>query len=61
MCVVCLMLVSLLGSEPLIDDFRYVATASAYGHWLDAGEFVAAAADLGIPHPPGSPLASNRK
>ena len=36
----------------------YVATASAYGHWLDTGEFISVAADLGIAHPPGSPLAS---
>ncbi len=36
----------------------YVATLSAYGHWLDAGEFVSVAADLGIAHPPGHPLAS---
>lgn len=36
----------------------YVATLSAYGHWLDAGEFVSVAADLGISHPPGHPLAS---
>lgn len=36
----------------------YVATLSAHGHWLDSGEFVAVAADLGISHPPGHPLAS---
>lgn len=35
----------------------YVATASGYGHWLDAGEFVAQAEQLGISHPPGHPLA----
>ncbi len=34
----------------------YLATASAHGHWLDAGEFVAAARWLGIAHPPGQPL-----
>ena len=36
----------------------YLSTASGYAHWLDAGEFVAAAADFGISHPPGHPLAS---
>lgn len=35
----------------------YVATASGYAHWLDSGEFVAQAADFGIAHPPGQPLA----
>ncbi|MBW1905545.1 MAG: DUF2723 domain-containing protein, partial [Deltaproteobacteria bacterium] len=32
--------------------------ASGYAHWLDSGEFVAAAADFGISHPPGHPLAA---
>lgn len=36
----------------------YIATASAYAHWLDTGEFVSSASDLGIAHPPGSPVAS---
>lgn len=35
----------------------YVATASGFGHWLDAGEFTAAASYLDISHPPGHPLA----
>lgn len=38
--------------------FAYLATASAHGYWLDAGELVAAAVDLDIAHPPGHPLAS---
>ncbi len=36
----------------------YLCTASGYAHWLDSGEFVAVAADFGISHPPGHPLAS---
>jgi hypothetical protein len=36
----------------------YVATASGFAHWFDSGEFVAAAADFGISHPPGQPLAT---
>ncbi len=35
----------------------HLATASGYGYWLDGGEFVAQAADFGISHPPGHPLA----
>lgn len=45
----------LAGVPPL---FAYLSTASGYAHWLDSGEFVAAAADFGISHPPGHPLAS---
>ncbi|MGB8332327.1 MAG: DUF2723 domain-containing protein [Polyangiales bacterium] len=44
----------LVGVPPLL---VYVATASGYAHWFDSGEFVAAAADFGISHPPGHPLA----
>ena len=36
----------------------YLATASAHAYWLDAGEFVEAAAQLDISHPPGHPLAA---
>ncbi len=36
----------------------YIATLSAYGSWLDGGEFVASAATLGVTHPPGHPLQS---
>jgi hypothetical protein len=45
----------LAGVPPL---FVYVSTASGYAHWLDSGEFVAVAADFGISHPPGHPLAA---
>ena len=45
----------LAGGPPL---FVYVYTASGYAHWFDSGEFVAAAADFGISHPPGHPLAA---
>ncbi len=45
----------LAGGVPLA---CYLATASPHGYWLDAGEFVAAAAELGISHPPGHPLAA---
>ena len=34
----------------------YVATLSGSSYWLDGGEFVAAAFQLGISHPPGHPL-----
>jgi hypothetical protein len=47
--------VLLAGGVPLL---CYLATASAHGYWLDAGEFVAAAVELGIAHPPGHPLAA---
>ncbi len=36
----------------------YLLSASGFAYWLDSGEFVAAAADFGISHPPGHPLAS---
>lgn len=45
----------LAGLPPLL---VYFATASGYGHWFDSGEFVAVAADFGISHPPGHPLAA---
>lgn len=38
--------------------FAYAATASANAYWLDGGEFVAAAIDLDIAHPPGHPIAA---
>jgi hypothetical protein len=43
------------GLPPLV---LYVCTASGYAHWFDSGEFVAVAADFGVSHPPGQPLAS---
>jgi hypothetical protein len=43
------------GIPPLI---LYAMTATGYAHWLDSGELVAAAADFGISHPPGQPLAA---
>ena len=46
---------SIAGIPPLI---LYALTASGYAHWFDSGEFVAAAADFGISHPPGQPLAA---
>jgi len=42
------------GVPPLL---VYMSTASGYAHWFDSGEFVAVAADFGISHPPGHPLA----
>jgi len=45
----------LAGVPPL---FVYAGTASGYAHWFDGGEFVAVAADFGISHPPGHPLAA---
>ena len=46
---------AIAGIPPLI---LYAMTATGYAHWLDSGEFVAAAADFGISHPPGQPLAA---
>ncbi|MFI5309315.1 MAG: protein O-mannosyl-transferase family, partial [Polyangiales bacterium] len=34
----------------------YLLTASGGGYWLDGGEFVEAAVNLDIAHPPGHPL-----
>jgi hypothetical protein len=45
----------LAGGPPLL---AYLSTASGFAHWLDSGEFVAAASDFGISHPPGHPLAA---
>lgn len=45
----------LAGGPPLL---VYLSTASGYAHWLDSGEFVAVAADFGISHPPGHPMAA---
>ncbi len=42
----------------LVPFFCYFNTASAFGYWLDAGEFVAASIDLGIAHPPGQALSA---
>jgi hypothetical protein len=42
----------------LLPFFAYLATASAHSYWLDGGEFVAAAVDLDIAHPPGHPIAA---
>lgn len=42
----------------LLPFFGYLATASAHSFWLDGGEFVAAAIDLDIAHPPGHPIAA---
>lgn len=36
----------------------YILTASGYAYWLDSGEFVAAAVQLDIAHPPGHPLSA---
>ena len=46
---------ALAGVPPLL---VYLSTASGYAHWLDSGEFVAVAADFGISHPPGHPMAA---
>jgi hypothetical protein len=36
----------------------YIATSSGYAYWLDSSEFVAAAVQLDIAHPPGHPLSA---
>lgn len=36
----------------------YIATAAVHGGFYEEGAFVAAAADLGVSHPPGAPLSS---
>ncbi len=36
--------------------FVYIATAEASGSFWDAGEFIASAYKLQLPHPPGAPL-----
>ena len=43
------------GLPPLL---LYLLTSAGMAHWLDSGEFVAAAADFGISHPPGQPLSA---
>lgn len=43
------------GLPPLL---LYLLTSAGVAHWLDSGEFVAAAADFGISHPPGQPLSA---
>jgi hypothetical protein len=45
----------LAGGVPFV---AYVATASGFAYWLDSGEFVAAAVQLDIAHPPGHPLSA---
>src|SRR5262249_9801958 len=40
----------------IVPFFWYVLTLSPGSYWLDAGEFVAAATDLDISHPPGHPV-----
>jgi len=50
-----LMKASIAGIPPMV---VYAVTATGYAHWFDSGEFVAAAADFGISHPPGQPLAA---
>jgi hypothetical protein len=45
----------LAGGVPFV---AYVVTMSGYAYWLDSGEFVAAAVQLDIAHPPGHPLSA---
>ena len=45
----------LAGGVPFV---AYVVTASGFAYWLDSGEFVAAAVQLDIAHPPGHPLSA---
>lgn len=49
------MKILIAGVPPLL---LYLLTTSGMAHWLDSGEFVAAAADFGVSHPPGQPLAA---
>lgn len=43
------------GLPPLL---LYAGSAAGYAHWFDSGELVAAAADFGVSHPPGQPVAA---
>ena len=45
----------LSGAFPCV---AYVFTTSGFAYWLDSGEFVAAAVQLDIAHPPGHPLSA---
>jgi hypothetical protein len=47
-----------LGLSAGVPCVLYLFTASAFAYWLDSGEFVAAAVQLDIAHPPGHPLSA---